>query len=55
VGVRATSAASISLNVATGWLLASDWKRLLRELPDANSATLSSSVFQALQCGHWPS
>ena len=54
VGVRSTSAASISLSVATGWLRARAWKRFL-PAPAAASATDSSSVFQALQCGHWPS
>jgi hypothetical protein len=39
--------------VATGWLRASDWKRFF--VPAATSAGPSSSVFQALQCGHLPS
>ena len=51
-GVRATSAASISLSVATGWRLASGWKRCVAA---AASARASSSVFQAPQCGHLPS
>jgi len=54
VGVRVTSAASISLSVATSWLRASAWKRLRAE-PGGGSAKPSSSVFQARQCGHWPS
>jgi len=53
VGVRATSRASISDRVATGWLRASAWKRL-RTGPAA-SAAVSSSVFQAAQCGQRPS
>ena len=53
VGVRATSAASISDSVATGWPLASDWKRFFAG--PAASATVSSSEFQAPQCGHLPS
>ena len=55
VGVRAISAASISLSVATGWLRARAWKRVLRVAGPAGSAIVSSSVFQALQCGHLPS
>ena len=51
--MRDTSAASISLNVATGCERASDWKRLF--LPPPVSATLSMSVFHAPQCGHLPS
>jgi len=52
VGVRATSLASISDSVATGWLRASDWKRFL---PPPASATDSTSVFHAPQPGHLPS
>ncbi len=54
VDVRATSVASMSASVATGWLLASDWKRFF-EAPPEGSPTPSSSVFQAVQCGHCPS
>ena len=54
VGVRATSTASISLSVVTGWLLARAWKRFL-PAPAAGSARVSDSVFQAWQCGQRPS
>jgi len=54
VGVRETSAAWMSPSVATGWLRVRPWKRFLA-VPAAGSATPSSSVFQALQCGHLPS
>ena len=51
VGMRSDSRASISdrfCNLAAG---ASDSKRLFGV---AFSATVSTSVFQALQPGHWP-
>ena len=54
VGVRSTSVAAISDSVATGWLLASAWKRLLRVFA-CGSASPSSSEFQAPQAGHLPS
>ena len=53
VGERATSAASISASVATAAVFASGWKRC--RVAAADSATPSSSVFQASQCGHLPS
>ena len=41
--------------VTTAWLRARAWKRVLRVAAPGASATVSSSVFQALQWGHWPS
>jgi peptide/nickel transport system ATP-binding protein len=52
VGVRGTSATTISLKVATGCAWPMPWKRLCAPAP---SARLSSSVFQASHCGHLPS
>ena len=51
VGVRGTSATTISLSVATGCVPLRLWKRCV-ERP---SARASCSVFQAPQCGHLPS
>ena len=51
VGVRGTSTASTSASVCTRLVVASALKRFF---PLAISATLSTSVFQAEQCGHWP-
>jgi len=57
VGWRCTSRASISDNVATGWLAVSpresDCIRFFTG--PVGSATDSTSVFQASQCGHLPS
>jgi hypothetical protein len=49
---RGTSAASISDSLRTTAELASGWKR--RAALDPESATDSTSVFQALHCGHCP-
>jgi len=53
VGVRATSAASMSDSTATPDAGASAAKRFLPG--PAPSATVSTSVFQASQCGQRPS
>src|SRR5204863_255395 len=49
---RGTSAASISDSLRTTADVASGWKRRAADEPE--SATVSTSVFQALHCGHWP-
>ena len=53
VGVRCTSVASMSARVVTSAVLASEANRFLDGAVD--SATDSTSVFHALQCGHLPS
>ncbi len=53
VGVRAMSVASMSPNVATSAVLASEAKRL--RAGAADGATDSTNVFHASHCGHLPS
>ena len=60
LGVRATSVASMAASGITAWACASPayWPlaALMRFLPPPlDSATVSSSVFQAPQPGHLPS
>ncbi len=50
VGMRSSSTASTSASDFTSLDEASDWKRLAA----AFSTTVSTSVFQAPQAGHWP-
>ncbi len=57
VGVRSTSAASISLSTVSSDAGARPFGLLLRRflLPLGASATVSTRLFQALQLGHLPS